>query len=205
MNSRLRKSSNPAEKLGIILATRFMKDENAIPLLTIGLKNEEDDVRLLAFLFLEQKNAIINTRIEQLRNGLKNSNKTAIHNMAIARSLLEMVTLQLIQDEMKTIMLQKAYKHLLDAESEAPDNRNVHFIIGQTHFLLNQLDQAKEAFLKALALGFSPSTVYPYLCDIAYQLRQYNEIPGLLQHIPEERRSYPPLAGVSNFWLQSAA
>ncbi len=201
MLSRLRRSNNSSQHLGIVLATRFMGDDNAIPLLNTALRNPEDDVRLLAFSLLEKKSTDINSHIENLQKNLQNEDKKAKTHIAIARNYLRLVILKLIQDEMKDQALQKAEENLKKALKENPEERNGHFILGQVLLERDDVDQAELSFTKALQLGFSPTAVYPFLAHIAFLRRQFKSIPEYLNNIPPERRRYPPLAGIASYWL----
>ena len=131
MISRLRHTTSAKELLEIVLATRFMKDEHGIPLLKSALSNPEDDIRLLAFSLLEKKNAEINNAIETLKGNLdKEKNKGKVY-VAIAQNYLQMVTLGVVQEEMKDQVIAKAKKHLESALQENPDDRNALYFPGE--------------------------------------------------------------------------
>lgn len=202
MRCRLRNSTNIDDHLNIVLATRFMRDENAVPLLNIAVKSPEDDVRLLAFSLLEKKNAEINNRIEQLRQDLtRKDNKAKIH-VAVAKNYLRLVKLGLLQEEMKPRILDKAYEHLREALSENPADRNSHFILGQILMEKGEIDEAQAALNKALEHGFAAGDVYPFLAKAAYLRRDLLNIPEYIKKIPTEHRIYPPMADIAAYWLQ---
>lgn len=202
MLSRLRKSTNIVEHLGIVLATRFMRDENAVPLLNIALKSPEDDVRLLAFSLLEKKQADINTRIEQLRQNLNGKDDTPKIHIAIAKNYFRLVMLGLVHEEMRSQALGKARWHLQETLNENPSDRNSHFILGQVLLEQGEIDQAQSSFTTALELGFAPSDVYPLLAKAAYMRREFYKIPECMGKIPAEHRLYPPLDDITAYWLQ---
>jgi len=208
MPSRLLKSDNLEDHLGIVLATRFMRDENAVPLLYTAIKSPLDDVRLLAFSLLEKRSAHINGRIEVLQDRLefleKGEESAKIH-VSIANCYLRLVTLELIQAEMKTQALEKARRHLAEALDSDASDRNSHFALGQVLLAQGKADQAQAAFSEALNLGFAPMHVYPMLARTAYMKRQFGKVPKYLKRIPFEHRNYPPLANVAAYWLQCEA
>lgn len=202
MPSRLRKSTNPNDHLGIVLATRFMRDENAVPLLKAALKSHEDDVRLPAFSLLEKRFAEINSRIVQLQHRLHREGKKAKIHVAIAHNYLRLVILELIQEEMKNQALNKARQHLQEALREDAADRKSHFILGQVLLEQGEVEQAQSALMKALDLGFAKAEVYPLLAKAAHLLRQFHYIPEYIEEIPAEHRIYPPLAHISTSWLR---
>ncbi len=202
MHSRLQKSQDASRTMGIVLATRFMKNEHAVPLLKSALKNKEDDVRLLAFLLLEQKNNDINNKIETLQRHLDQETDNVKPRTLLARTYLDMVSQGLIQDEMKLQILAKAKHHLEKALQDNPNEANAHFMMGQVHLELGEYDPAHDAFTKSMTFGFPPDTVSPFLARIAFQRRCFEDIPGYLKQIPQERRMLTPLADTYAFWLQ---
>jgi tetratricopeptide (TPR) repeat protein len=201
MLSRLQKSDNLKEHLGIVLATRFMREENAVPLLNLALKNPQDDVRLIAFTLLEKKNAHINADIERLQNSLSKDEKSTKTHIAIAINYLRLVLLNLIQAEMRDQVLDIAHQHLNKALNEDSSDRNGHFILGQILLEQGQVDKAESAFNRALELGFAPSNIYYFLAQIAYQRRQFHKLKEYLSKIPIEYRRYPPLDKIAAYWL----
>lgn len=205
MQSRLRKSDNFNEHLDIVLATRFMRDENAIPLLNMALRDPQDDVRLLAFSLLEKKNAEINTAIEGLQLRLVTEDKKAKIHIAIAQNHLRLVRLELIQEEIKKQALTKARRHLNEALGEDPLDRTGYFVLGQVLLEQAEVEQAESAFAKALELGFADGEVYPFLAKTAYLRRQFHKISDYLKKIPEEHLKYPPLADIGTYWLHNKA
>lgn len=201
MLSRLRKSDDLKAHLGIVLATRFMREENAVPLLNIALRNPQDDVRLLAFTLLEKKNAHINTNIEHLQKSLKQKTGTAKIHVAIAENYLWQVTLGLIQQEMKDQVLDLASRHLDQALAEDAGFRNGYFLLGKVRLEQGKVDQAEAAFHRALELGFAATDIYPFLAQAAFLKREFRKIPDYLQQVPLEHHRYEPLAKVCTSWL----
>jgi tetratricopeptide (TPR) repeat protein len=202
MLSRLQRSGNLKAHLGIVLATRFMREENAVPLLNLALRNPHDDVRLIAFTLLEKKNANINADIERLQKSLNQDEKSSKIHIAIARNYLRLVLLNLIQAEMRDQALDIAYQHLDQALNEDSSDRNGHFILGQILLEQGQVAKAESAFNRALELGFAPSNIYYFLAQIAYQRRQFHMLKEYLSKIPIEYRRYPPLDKIAAYWLR---
>lgn len=60
----LRHAPDPNQRLTAIFATRRMPGKEAIPILKLALRDPADDVRLLAYSMLDQKESRINQRIE---------------------------------------------------------------------------------------------------------------------------------------------
>lgn len=184
MQSRLRKTERLGAQLGIVLATRFMRDENAVPLLSTALANPADDVRLLAFSLLEKKIAEISARIEQLQLRLEREDHTDKIHLVIAQNYLRLVTLELIQDEMKLQALTKARRHLRKAMAQTSSDGACHFLLGQVLLEQGKVDQAEAAFLRALECGFAAGDVYPFLSKAAYLRRQFQKIYEYKDKIP---------------------
>ncbi len=201
MQSRLQRSDNTEEHLRIVLATRFMSNNHAIPLLKMALRNSEDEVRLLAFSMLEGKNTEIYNRIEKLKKCLDSVEQKENIYISIARNYLSLVKLNLTQKEMKSKILAKAHQYLQMALVDDPDNRNVYFTLGQVLLESGVIEEASHSFTKALELGFPPSAVNPFLAEISFKQRRFRKITHYIQQIPVRRRVYPPLADIAAYWL----
>lgn len=201
MPNRLKNMQNPNEHLNIVLATRFMKDKNAILLLTTAMRNPEDDIRLLAFSLLEKRGVETNAQIEILKRRLeKGESKTNIHKL-IGQKYLTLATQGLIQDEMKTQILKAADEHLNRALDETPSDNKAHFILGQVLLENKKIEQAEQAFKTALKLGFPSGEIYPLLAEIAFHRRRFREIPSYLKEVPAPQRSYSPIAELITYWV----
>ena len=61
--------------------------------------------------------------------------------------------------------------------------------------------EAEQLLNRALRNGFAASEIYPLLAEIAFQQKHFPTIPHYLLAIPEERRKYPPLRQIADFWL----
>jgi hypothetical protein len=203
MLHRLNRMKKATEHVDIVLATRSMKDQNAVRLLDMALKSADDDVRLLAFSLLEKRNIEITKRIcilEKIRN---KSMKVKVVNVALADCYLNQVVSGLVKDEPKEQSLQKAEKYLKEALSEDPKYRSAYLTLGKVFIEQAEFNKAHSAFNIALQYGYAQSDVYPFLAKIAFKKRQFWKIPEFLIKIPEDISDYSPVAELNRYWLKS--
>lgn len=76
----LRHAPDPNQRLTAIFATRRMPGKEAIPILKLALRDPADDVRLLAYSMLDQKESRINQRIEAALGRLAGATRRAARN-----------------------------------------------------------------------------------------------------------------------------
>ena len=78
----LRHARDPDQRLTAIFATRRMRSKEAIPILKLALRDPSDDVRLLAYSMLDQRESRINQRIERALADMESAStdrKFALH------------------------------------------------------------------------------------------------------------------------------
>ena len=89
----LRHARDPDQRLTAIFATRRMRSKEAIPILKLALRDPSDDVRLLAYSMLDQRESRINQRIEHALASMDSAStdrKIALHG-ELARWYLSLI------------------------------------------------------------------------------------------------------------------
>ena len=65
--------------------------------------------------------------------------------------------------------------------------------------LAGSIEKAQADYYKALSLGLPDTRVVPYLAEIAYEQRKFDEVKRLLQSL-SDWQSLPKLQPVIKFW-----
>ena len=197
----LREANSPDKRLKALMATRQMNDRDAINILREALKDPTDDVRLLAYSMLEQKEKYLARRAGLLQQRLKHSDGPA--HLRIQRELAqvwwEMTFLGLAQGGLRQYYLNSAatlLRDLVTARSQHNDWR----LLGRVELALGNLESAEEAFNAALDGGASPEAIKPYLGELAFLRRNFEQVRSHLAACRLER-FHPAIRPVIESWL----
>ena len=197
----LREAISTDKRLKALMATRQMNDRDAIEILREALKDPSDDVRLLAYSMLEQKEKTLAQRAGTLQQSLQNADDLTSVSLQrrLAQVWWEMAYLGLAQGGLRHYYLDSAGKllrRLVARRSQHNDWR----LLGRVELALGNIDNAEEAFRSALAGGSSPELIMPYLGEVAYLRRDFAQVRQHLSACPLER-FHPPNRPVIESWL----
>ena len=174
----LKNSGIEESRIKAVLATRQLDDKEAIPILRVGLLDPIDEVRLLAYSMLDKKEKLIARDINKALNELKQASKTEeilIHQV-LAEAYWELAFLGLAQGQAKVHILNSAYQHVQRVIQENETDAEAYFLQAQITLELNLYDIADESFKQALVYGLPFFKVMPYLAELAFVLRRFDEI-----------------------------
>lgn len=197
----LREAISTDKRLKALMATRQMNDRDAIEILREALKDPSDDVRLLAYSMLEQKEKTLAQRAGTLQQSLQYADDLTSVSLQrrLAQVWWEMAYLGLAQGGLRHYYLDSAGKllrRLVARRSQHNDWR----LLGRVELALGNIDNAEEAFRSALAGGSSPELIMPYLGEVAYLRRDFAQVRQHLSACPLER-FHPANRPVIESWL----
>ena len=197
----LREAIDTDKRLKALMATRQMNDRDAIEILREALKDPSDDVRLLAYSMLEQKEKTLAQRAGTLQQSLQSADDLTSVSLQrrLAQVWWEMAYLGLAQGGLRQYYLDSAGKllrRLVARRSQHNDWR----LLGRVELALGNIDNAEEAFRSALAGGSSPELIMPYLGEVAYLRRDFDQVRQHLSACPLER-FHPANRPVIKSWL----
>ena len=197
----LREAISTDKRLKALMATRQMNDRDAIEILREALKDPSDDVRLLAYSMLEQKEKTLAQRAGTLQQSLQNADDLTSVSLQrrLAQVWWEMAYLGLAQGGLRHYYLDSAGKllrRLVARRSQHNDWR----LLGRVELALGNIDNAEEAFRSALAGGSSPELIMPYLGEVAYLRRDFAQVRQHLSACPLER-FHPANRPVIESWV----
>lgn len=197
----LQLATDPEQRLSALLATKGMAGKEAIPLLQLALRDADDDVRLLAYSMLDQRENAINQQIERLLEVLADNAESphAIH-AALGRWYWELAHLGLAQGAVLEHILGQALVHVraaLEGRSEPASE----LLAGRILLAMEDAAGAREHLQRAAAVGVSTSKLAPFFAEEAFIARRYTDIAGHLQAISPEHHKDPRLAASVRYWL----
>ena len=204
----LRDSPSPEKRLKVVLSLKQMPERISISLLKFALKDPVDDVRLLAYSMLDEKEKHISEEINRHLNSIEELNDSKsddderrflLHQL-IANNYWELVYLDLVQGGVRNHVLNQAEQHItqsLDIK-QTPSSLKLY---GQILLNKKELPKARLTFERAIQHGIEPSSVSPYLAEIAFLNRTYELIPNYLSMYKISGKSQANLMPVLNYWL----
>jgi len=198
----LEHSTQIDKRINSIIRTRQMRDQDAIPVLRMALKDSEDEVRLLAYALLDRKEKVINTQINDLLNKLENAppeSRPELH-IRVAQGYWELVYTGLVQGIVLQHVLKSALLHARKAIAEKPYHRGLHLLTGRILLRLGDLEKSQTHFERARKLGIPSSDILPYLAEIAFMRKDFNNVQNCLRFLDPMTRNSPPISSVAAYW-----
>ncbi len=193
-------ASDPERRLAALMATRRMPDHDSIPILKLALRDAADDVRLLAYSMLDQKESRINQRIERLLGEIgPEGTGSAAQHAALARWYWELAYLGLAQGSVLEHVLTQAWEHAMHSLELEP-NPELELLAGRIALERGEVVTARHQFNIARIEGVSPDKVIPFLAEAAFVTGRYAEVRRLLASLPTEAVLRPPFFDVARYW-----
>lgn len=187
-------------RLDALIATLSLDGRQAAPLLRIGLRDRDDDVRLLAYALLTRKEKALESRIGAALRQLEQSGADTAWALrrALAQDYWEMAALAGAGGA-GAFLLSQALAHAQAAADLRPDDAGLQLLLGRILLKSRAPAPAREALLRAAGAGIAASTVAPFLAEAAFARRRYGEIAGLLRFDGADSAS-PSLAPLVRYW-----
>ncbi len=195
----LQLAGDSERRLAALLATRTMPGNEAVPVLKLALRDPEDDVRLLAYSMLDQRENHINQQIERLLE-LQAESPSSGTRAALASWYWELAYLGLAQGGVLRHVLQQALEHA-DAALNAEPSGELAVLAGRVQIARRQSLEARRYLQQAADLGVGPARLAPLLAEVAFLEHRYREVVVQLQRIPPALQAKPPLAATVGYWL----
>lgn len=195
----LRHGREPAMRLRAVLAAGLMKDPAGVSILALGLKDRDDEVRLLSYALLDSKEREIYTRIKEDTARLEKvpeEGKGRVH-ARLAHHHWEMVYMGIAHGEVGRHLLSEARKHAEHALERSPRDGGTQLLLGRILLKQGALDEARQAFNRALESGLCDAVVLPYLAEIGFKQRKFDEVREHIR-VLGTRGNLPPT--VVGFW-----
>lgn len=197
----LREASDPDKRLKALIATRQMPDREAIGILREALKDKVDDVRLLAYSMLEQKEKALTQRAGRLQQALRTA--TEEESLSIQRRLAqvwwEMSYLGLAQGGLRTHFLDNAGNTLKRLIARRPQHNDWR-LLGRIELEQGNLEAAEKAFKAAIERGAPKDLILPYLAETAFLQHNHSDVRRYLAECTRSPGN-PAITTLAEAWL----
>jgi len=208
----LERSSDTEKQVVAVMATTRMKAKQAVPLLKVAMRDEADDVRLLAYSIKDKQESEINSKIKRLiqvldEEGQRPDRKplTERERAATERSLAflywELIYLDLAEGDIRAFFLEQVVSRAesaLDVMNYGP----LALLLGRAYMEQGRYEQAKNVFDAAEHSGVERLVLAPYRAEIAFHERRFPEVRARLMEVGGS--PHEAMREVLDFWLKSA-
>ena len=204
MRAFLSNSAAPiASRLRALVALQNISGRVASPLLRDVLTDPSEDIRLLAYGMLDNKEKHLNEAIHQQALRLQNAPHDSAEELDATRKLAdlywELVYQGLVQGDLREHALRQSLGYTEQALASAPDDAALHLRHGRLRQSLGEPLAARAAYDRALTLGMPKTRIVPYLAEVAYDLNDHAGARSLMRELGDWQ-SLPRLRPVIAYW-----
>lgn len=187
IRSRLTITAPAKVRMQSLLTLQVVPSGVANPILEDLLGDETDDVRLVAFGMLDAAEKKLSVQIHRTQKNLeKTLSPKARHDAFrhLAELHWELIYEALVQGELRKHVLTEALQCLDAAMAIDPAlDAGLLFLKGKILLAQGQNPSAETAFKAAMHLGQPKSSVLPYLADLAFQQRAFDEVRAYMRQL----------------------
>lgn len=189
-------------RLRALLAVQSLPARVANPLVREVLSDPSDDLRLVAYGILDAREKAINARIHAASRRLAEgppARERAVLERQLADLYWELVYQGLVSGDLRDHAAAQARRHLDQALSLEPEDGALWALCGRLAELEGDYGEAQRAFERARGFGLPESRVLPYLAEVAFRRRAFDEVAALARRLgasPQPQR----IAQVVDYW-----
>lgn len=190
-----------SRRLDAVKACRYIPSREALPLFRLAMTDNEDDVRLLAFSFIDRMESELTDKINNLKTSLA-KRQTPDMLLQLGDIYWEFYYLGLSEGAISRNYLQAARENYQKAAEMDPGGQ-VFIKLGRVYLAQHELDQASDSFKQSLAYSAPLSQAAFYLAEISFEKRDYQHIEQLLCASGSVSQG-EYLDGLKEYWCESA-
>ncbi|BBP00284.1 hypothetical protein [Sulfuriferula nivalis] len=188
-------------RMKALLTANIMSPRYSIPMLKALLGDEADDLRLLAYGMLDNREKTLNALIHDLLKKLSTCNSPDLKHL-YQKQLTELywafVYEQLAEGDMRTYMLNQSEKYALSA-LEIKEDGDLWVLLAQILVKQEKALAAEAAFKHAQRLGIPATRISPYLAELAFLKQNYPQVRKYLSELQQDNQ-IRPIANIVKFW-----
>ncbi|MFT4689337.1 MAG: tetratricopeptide (TPR) repeat protein [Limisphaerales bacterium] len=194
-------SNDKVARRAAILALRVVDPKKAIPLLQKAIQDSDEQVRLLAQTLFNQILATLEAEVKTLESAIVEQphwNRLLL----LAEQYHEIVYLGLASDETETIYLRRSIELLEQAQSMAPENSSIRFLLLKCLLRVGDYEKAKKRLRHLDNVGWRSEIITPWMAEIHFLERDWDSLRTALEPMAKSQNTAPVLRAPIDFWLQ---
>lgn len=194
----------PSRRLKFLLALDKVPPRIAAPMLHQMLGDPSDDIRLLAYGFLDAKERGIAKDIERELARLEaaqgaEARRTFLRQLA--ELYWELAYSRMAQGDHRMRVLEQALQYTEEALALVPEDYEMSFLKGRILQAMSRDDEAYQALQEAIRKGLPELRALPYIAEIQFCWREYDQVCASLSQMPILHTA-PVISGVIDFWRE---
>jgi hypothetical protein len=201
-------AERPLKRLKAVMATRYMPPREAMTIWSKASRDPVDDVRLLAYAMRDENEKTLTERILALTEALADipAHMQGAYHKTIAALCWELVYHNLVQGALRAHWLKTARRHLefivSPPVSAHPDiaDPDSWLLYGRILLDSGELVPARAAFASARAGGIDEQKILPWLAEIAFEERKFDEVRRHLSELSHPGEKGRGLAQIKAWW-----
>ena len=202
VRAQLTDPSAPVEtRMRALLSIQDLPSRVANPIIRTMLADPSDDVRLVAYGIRDSREKRINARIQAARAHLESPDH-AIQLPAekeLAELYWELVYQGLVQGDLQKHAAAQSRMHFDAALKLAPEDAALWALGGRLANFAGQYERAWHAFTRSMEFGLPEVRVLPYLAEVAFRMRRFDQVRKLLERIAQTSHTQR-MAQVIDYW-----
>ncbi len=196
------KDAGTARGVRALLALDPRLSRQTSPLARAALRHPEEDLRLLAYGLLDQREGdlaeAINEALVQRRSLGPDDDASALEKR-LAFLYWELLYQDLSRDHLRAHAIRRAQTHALAALGRRPEDATLHVLMGRIAMLEGHYLAARTHCERALNLNAAPGQVLPYLAETRFRLGDYSALKDLGRDFPS-LLDLPTIGPVIRLW-----
>ena len=207
IRTRLNTPGLPTEvRVKALLSAHAMSARFSIPMLKELLGDEADDLRLLAYGMLDQREKTLNALIHDVLGKLRDAHEPGLRELyqkQLAELYWAFAYEGLSEGDILSYMLTEAERYAR-ASLETRVDGDLCVLLAQILIRQEKYQEAEAVFSRAIDLGMPVMRIQPYLAELAYLRRDYLAVQQHLRQLPVNNQ-VQRIANIQRFWLKEEA
>lgn len=194
-------------RLKAMMAIQQMPSRLSSPLLRQMLTDPADDIRLVAYGMLDQREKAINQKITEELAHLEDEQPAAARETSLrhlAELYWELVYQGLVQGDVRKHAIGQSMEYVSQTLELTPEDPGLWVLQGKLINELGQISAAGIAFQHAIDLGYPAIRLLPYQAEMAFMQRDFKRVQQLLSEMSAFDNSEKTQALVQ-FWRVPAS
>ncbi len=166
-------------RLKAFLLLTELKTPKSIELIKMGLKDPNDEIRLLSFSVINRLEKEINDKIHQellLLQKCEDPKERALIHKELSRLYWEYIYIGLADEEYQKYIFEQIEQNALKALEKLPTDPYLYITMGKLSLRQKDTQSAMEYFQKAVKYGAAEYKTLPFLAEILYQRGEYARV-----------------------------
>lgn len=175
MEGEQKNSLSSDEKIKSLRILYETNSQNNIGKIKQYLSDSSDETRLYAFALVASFEKKLNDNIKAIQKEIEATQETRLLEklyFRLAQAYWQFIFHGVADEQLGRFYTEKIATIL----TNTPHNPSSYVLLGKIHLFNRKLEEAEEAFLKAISLGIPKKALYTFLAEIKYEQKKYDEI-----------------------------